>query len=188
MFEELTYICLDVPEPVASELIAIRRSQRDDYRAALPAEITVAGSSGLGELAAGQDPSKVFRLIDAVAARTPAIPASFGPVIRFPGTDIFVLLLANEADRRIRELHSELAVVGIEYRPARFDFTPHCTLRSRSPVTDSEAGALLSLRVPDSFVLDTLSIYEVSSDPSGRLPVICRPLHRARLALPAGSN
>lgn len=179
MFEELTYVCFDVPEPAASDVLAIRRAQRDDFRAALPAEITVAGSGGIGELEPGQHPDQVFGVIDAIAARTTPIPASFGPVIRFPGTDIFVFTVQDEAP--IRALHRELARSSIRWRPARFDFTPHCTLRSRSPVSEAEAVELLATRPPDPFVLDTLSVYEITADPSGRLPVICELRHRVRL-------
>lgn len=179
MFEELTYVCLDVPEPAASQVMAIRRAQQDDFRAALPAEITVAGSGGVGEFEPGQDPNQVFGLIDAIAARTPSIRASFGPVIRFPGTDIFVFTLRHEAP--IRSLHRELAESPIRWRPVRYEFTPHCTLRSRSPVMDAEADELLATRPPSPFVFDTLSVYEISPDPHGRLPVICKLLHRVRL-------
>ncbi|MBA3779487.1 MAG: 2'-5' RNA ligase family protein [Chloroflexi bacterium] len=179
MFEELTYVCLDLPEPAASEVLAIRRAHGDDFRAALAAEITVAGSGGVGEFEPGQDPDEVFRVIDAIAARTAPIPASFGPVIRFPGTDIFVFTLQDEAP--IRALHRKLAESPIRWRPAPYDFTPHCTLRSRSSVTDAEARELLATPQPHPFVLDTLSVYEISADPSGRLPVLCDVLHRVRL-------
>jgi 2'-5' RNA ligase len=179
MFEELTYVCLDLPEPAASQVIAIRRAQRDDFRAALPAEITVAGSGGVGELAVGQDPQQVFGVIDAIAAKTAPIPVSLGPVMRFPGTTIFVFTVQDED--RIRVLHRELAESSIRWRPAQFDFTPHCTLRSRSPVTESEAAQLLALRPPAPFIVDTLSVYEVKPDVAGRLPVVCDLLHRVRL-------
>ena len=179
MFEELTYVCLDVPEPASSQVLAIRRAQHDDFRAALPAEITVAGSGGVGEFEPRQDPNQVFGVIDAIAVRTPPIRASFGPVIRFPLTDIFVFTLQDEAP--VRSLHEELTKSPIRWRPARYDFTPHCTLRSRSPVSEVEAQELLATRPPDPFVLDTLSVYEITRDPDGRLPVVCKLLHRVRL-------
>ncbi len=84
MFEDLTYICLDVPEPIASGVLETPRRQHDSFRAALPAHITVAGSGGVGELEAGRDPKHVFSEVDAIAAETSPIEASFGPVIRFP--------------------------------------------------------------------------------------------------------
>ena len=186
MFEELTYVCLDVPEPVASQVLAIRRAQRDRFRAALPAEITIAGSGGVGEFEPAQDPDRVFRVIDAIAANTPPIPASFGAVIRFPGTDIFAFMLQDEAP--IRALHRKLAEASIRWRPARFDFTPHCTLRSRSPVTEADAAELLASPQPDPFVLDTLSVYEIRRDPSERLPVICELRHRVRLVASLAPN
>ena len=166
-FAAETYLCLDLPAPMAEQVLSIRRAQGDTFRATLPAEITLAGSGGLGVVSPGQDPEAVFAALDQVAAATPAITATFGPVIRFPRTDIFVLTLADETP--FRALHERLAASGIQFQPSPFPFTPHCTLRSRSPVSKAEAGALLSLRIAESFVLDTLTAYALTGVPMTRL-------------------
>lgn len=167
-----TYACLDVPPQVGDRVMTIRRAQQDPHGEALPPEITVAGSSGVGEFEADQDPADAFAVLDAIAAATAPIVARFGPVLRFPDTDIFVFTLQDEAP--FRALHGRIAASGIRFRPSPFPFTPHCTLRGRSPVTNAESAALLALRLADSFILDTLSIYMMD-----RLPVTL--LHRARL-------
>ena len=166
-FAAETFLCLDLPNPVADQVLGIRRTHGDAFRAALPAEITVAGSGGLGVVAPGQDPHAVFAALDRVAAVTPPIAATFGPVIRFPQTDIFVLTLVDETPFRV--LQQRLAASGIRFRPSPFPFTPHCTLRSHSPVSQAEACGLLSLRITERFVLDTLSVYALDGLPMTRL-------------------
>jgi 2'-5' RNA ligase len=156
-FERDTYVCLDLPPPIAERVLNIREQQRDDFRAALPAEITIAGSGGVGPLDPTQDPDAVFAALERIATETPPIEASFGPVIRFRQTDIFVLTLKDPAP--LRALHERIAQSGISFRPAIYDFTPHCTLRSRSPVSQNEAEDLLNLQIQYGFVLDTMSVY-----------------------------
>jgi hypothetical protein len=46
-FDADAYVVLDIPEPVASKVIAAREKYGDAFRSALPAEITVAGSGGV---------------------------------------------------------------------------------------------------------------------------------------------
>lgn len=166
-FAAETYLCLDLPAPVADQILCIRRAHHDAFRAALPAEITVAGSGGLGVVMPDQDVETVFTALEHVAAMTPPIRATFGPVRRFPNTDIFVLTLVDEAP--FHALQQRLATSGIRFEPSPFPFTPHCTLRSRSPVAADEAQHLLSLRISERFVLDTLSVYVLDGRPMTRL-------------------
>src|SRR5579883_601290 len=143
-FSHETYICLDIPEPQAQWILDIRKQQKDEFRAALPAEITVAGSSGVGVIKADQKPESV---------------------IRFPRTDIFVLTLEDEAP--LRSLHQRIITSAISFETNRFPFQPHCTLHSRSPVSPEDAAHLLSLSPSDlgSFTLDTLSVYTLEHLP-----------------------
>lgn len=172
-FEAETYICLDLPSPIAAHVLAVRRRHRDEFRAALPAEITVAGSSGVGPLEPVEDPGAEFATLDRIAAETPPIDAAFGPVIRFPRTDIFVLTLEDQ--RPVQALHARIAESGIRFRPTPFAFFSHCTLGSRSPVSEEDAAELLAVRLPERFVIDTLSVYTLDTLPMSLL-------HRVRLS------
>jgi 2'-5' RNA ligase len=166
-FAAETYLCLGLPSPVAEQVLSLRRTHGDAFRAALPAEITVAGSGGLGVVSPGQDPPAVFAALDRVAAATPPIAATFGPVIRFPNTDIFVLTLVDE--RPFRALQERLAASGIQFAHSPFPFTPHCTLRSHAPVSMAEASSLLSVRIAERFMLDSLTAYALTGVPMTRL-------------------
>lgn len=178
---EQTYAVLDLPAPVADRILEIRRRHRDDFRAALPAEVTLVGSNGVGCFVIGQPAHRVFEVLDQIAAETPPIEAALGRVERFPISDIFVFRLVPESP--LWELHERIAQSGLAFDPSPFPFGPHVTLRSRSPVSDDEARGVLAERIAESFVLRDLSVYRLERDTAGQVPVICRLLHRARLTL-----
>lgn len=163
-----TYVVLDIPSPYADEVLVLREQQRDFFRWSLPAETTVSGSSGTGPIANDESLDLVVTALDRVAAETAPIRTSFGPVRRFPQSDVFYLSFVDE--RPFDELHRRIASSGLRFQTTPFPFAPHCTLRTRSPITDEEAQALLHVRVEGEFTLDTLSLYD--------LPPLTRPLSR----------
>ena len=167
-----TYVCLDIPQPFAQFIKDVRVHYRDEFRAALPIEITVAGSSGIGVFERMQGEKVVFTMLDTIAKETSPIETSFRKVVRFPGTDIFVFLLTNTTS--LQALHERIATSGILFNPSPFPFTAHCTLQSRSPITEAEAEELLSLQIPGHFLLDTISVYMLD-----KLPMSL--LHRVKL-------
>jgi 2'-5' RNA ligase len=173
VFETNTYAVLDVPEPFAAAVMAVRLRHRDEFRASLPVEITVAGSNGIGEFEAGQEAEDVFGILNAIAVETVAIEASFGPVECFPGTEIFFLSLEDE--QPLHELHQRIASSPIRFKPCPFPYRPHCTLTDRTPITDEEIADLHAVEIPGSFALNTLSVYA--------MPPPCPLLHRVRLGL-----
>jgi 2'-5' RNA ligase len=177
-FDFDTYVVLDLPSRVGEEVMAIRERYRDWFRASFPAEITVAGSGGVGVFDSAQDWREAISTLHAIAAATPPIQASFEKVLRFPNTDIFVFALCDESP--FRALHERIATSGLRFKPSPFPYTPHCTLYSQSPVSDEVADDLLSLRLPGTFTLDTMSVYMLN-----RLP--CTLLHRMQLGMGVGA-
>ncbi len=164
----------------------IRRKHGDLFRAALPAETTVVGSSGVGCFKVGSNPADVFATLDKVAAETPPIQTSLGAVIRFPNTDIFVFTFTDESG--LRALHQRIVGSGLQFEDNPWPFGPHVTLRSRSPVSDDDAASLLDERIAEPFVLDQLSVFQLSDDPEGQAPVVCNLLHRTHLAGTSGRS
>jgi 2'-5' RNA ligase len=158
----LTYIVLDVPEPQASAVMSIRRAHQDLFRAALPVEITLTDS-----IDPSQDPDDAFEALENVAAETQPIRTSFLKAHRFPDSDTFVMRLADEMP--FRDLRNRIEATGIAFQPSEYAFVPHCTLRTRSPVSDEDARQLLGTEIPGPMVLDRLSIYTLTraTAPSG---------------------
>jgi 2'-5' RNA ligase len=165
MFEQDTYIVLELPEPVASTIHRIRAEQGDEFQASMPEEITIVGSSGVGTIAKDQNPEELFTVIDKIAASTPPVTTSFDKAHRFPGTDIVVMKLKDETS--IRALHQKFIESGIKFKNTDFAYEPHCTLRSKSPLTDREMKELSKLKIEGKFTLQNLSVYAMP--PPGKL-------------------
>ena len=175
-----TYAVLDLPDPIATQVMEIRRKYNDEFRLSLPAETTVVGSGGLGCFKVGSSLTAVRETLDRVAAATPAMRTSLDRVVRFPNTDIFVFVFSNES--ALRGLQASIEASGLEFEDNPWPFTPHVTLRSRSPVSAEEAASLLQEAIREPFELDQLSVYQLAEDPSGQAPVVCTLLHRTRLS------
>jgi 2'-5' RNA ligase len=154
----------------------IRQRHGYDFYGALPVEITVAGSSGLGSPAPDQDARDVFSALDQVAEDTPAITARFGPVLRFPDTDIFVLTM-EDPDPFV-DLHERIGRSGVRFLPSPFPFTPHCTLRGQvvGAASSQETEDLTGISNNKEFRCEILSTYVVEGFPLLKLR------HRSYLA------
>src|SRR5687768_1419205 len=97
------YFVLNLPAPASTRAMEVRRAQKDTFRMALPVEISIAGSTGVGVLDATQDLPQAYAILDRIAADTAPIETSFGPVVRFPGTDIFAFTFENDGE--LKSLH-----------------------------------------------------------------------------------
>ena len=172
---ELSYVVLDVPQPQASAVMAIRRAHSDLFRAALPVEVTLTDS-----LDPTQGANEAFAALDGVAAVTPPIETSFAGAHRFPSSDTFVLRVADE--EAFVTLRDRIIGTGIKFEPpSGYDFVPHCTLRTRSPVSPEEVEQLVRTDIPGQMTLETLSVYTLTraTTPAG---ADCQLRHRVRLA------
>lgn len=150
---------------MASTIHKIRAEHGDDFQASMPTEITIVGSSGVGCIAQDQDPDELFKVIGEIADTTPPITVSFDKAHRFPGTDIVVMKLKDET--LVRSLHQRFVESGVKFQDSNFPYMPHCTLRSKSPLTDREMGELSKLKIEGNFTLQTLSVYRMP--PPGEL-------------------
>ena len=160
-----TYICLDVPEPQASQVAAVRARHSERLRG-FPVEVTIAGSSGIGAIRGQLDWDDVEARLASFCARTPALTAEFGGVVRFPGTDIFCLSLADPMP--FEAIHDALKQTGVRFEDSRFPFFPHCTLRMAGPLSPADVSELFALQLPGRFTLPWLSLYQRLPDDSIR--------------------
>ena len=160
-----TYIVLDLAGPAAAEVRRARRARGYDFYGALPVEVTVAGSSGLGTPAPDQDVRQVFSTLDRIAADTPIITGRFGPMLRFPDTNIFVLTM--EDPQPFIDLHQRIGESEIEFLPSPFPFIPHCTVRGQvvGAASSEEAEGLLDLSIDKPFRCEMLSTYTIEAFP-----------------------
>lgn len=171
--EALSYVVLDVPEPQASAVMSIRVAHADLFRAALPVEITLTES-----LEPSQAASEAFAVLDEIGADAPPIHASFAGAHRFPGSDTFVMRLSD--DEPFRAVRDRIVSTDLRFAPSQYEFVPHCTLRTRSPISPDDAEHLLATEIPGLMELGQLSLYTLTraDSPSG---VKCALRHRVRL-------
>lgn len=157
-FSYPTYVCLDIPEPQRAQIQAIRHQ----YCARLhrfPVEITIAGSSGVGSVSAGQEASDVKAKLTKFCQQTKPFLTGFAGVVRFPNTDIFVLSMNDPLP--FQNIHDNLRHGGIRFESNEFPFFPHCSLRMAGPLDEESIRFLFNFRIPGQFLVDTLSLYQM---------------------------
>lgn len=159
MFSVPTYIVLDLPSAIGADVISLR-SCFDAYEATLPPEITVAGSSGIGTIAEGQNPDRVFETLDHIGQKHLPFVSSFVSIERFPGTYIFWL---KPRDRKpFDALQCSLLEAGIRFISNPFPFNPHCTISANDLLTNAQINDLLNTPIPkQEFLLSKLCAYQL---------------------------
>ncbi|MFP7226521.1 2'-5' RNA ligase family protein [Priestia filamentosa] len=170
-FKHDTYVVLDLPKEITEQVRKIRYRFKDKFYTPLPPKITVAGSSGVGVLQNNQEPDQVFKILDDIATKIEPIKASFSEVKRFPYTNIFFFSLHDEAS--FHNIHKKIAQSDIRFSKNDFPYKPHSTLWDRSSISEKEIQELLSIRLKEEFILNTMSIYSLES-PGGDVIILLR--------------
>ncbi len=175
-----TFIVLDVPSPVAEQVTALRR-QFKSWRVALPVEITIAGSSGLGVLRYHEsEMEEIFDTLEEIAYGFAPIVTRFSDVSMFAGTKVFYYVPEEAAP--FIALQAALVKSGLRFERSEFPFTPHCTIADLESVANELPSELKLLALPEiEIVLDTLSVYNLDERILGGNPEGCRLLHRTKL-------
>lgn len=159
--DQASFIVLDLPSPIA-ETIRKLRGEYDPKRILVPAEITLAGSCGLGPVLPGQETAFVTEEIARIAGNYPPFETAFKQVETFPGSDITFLSLADE--KPFWELHEAFASSKIRFRENPYPYRPHCTLILREENMEEDLMEKLSAQIPrEKFVLEMISFYTLSS-------------------------
>ena len=133
--------------------------QRFDPKLAaeLPPHVTLIGSSGAGPIPVDTPVDSLRRQVEPVAAATPPIALRFRPPMRFLQREIVVLPLDPHGP--LRALHERLRETGLPCAPARWPFTPHCTLSFYPTLTHETLRHLLAVREDAVWMLRSLRVY-----------------------------
>ncbi len=127
-----------------------------------PPHVTIVGSSGVGAIPTDTPVDRIRSALAPIAASTAPMTLSFQPPVRFMQTDIVSLPLDPHGP--LRTLHERIATSGLPFKPARFLFTPHCTLNFYRTLTRDTERELLALRVTAPVVVGRLQVY-LTRDP-----------------------
>jgi 2'-5' RNA ligase len=171
MIAHRSYIVAEIPEPVRSQVQALRDSL-NTLTAKLPVEITLAGSSGVGPIPVGTDLSLIQRHLDRTLPDISPFRARFSAIRAFPNTAIFYL---EPFDRSpFDHLHQQLRISGIPFSGIRWPYNPHCTLRGGEPLSADAACELASRPFPqEEFWINTVSVYQLDG-PSLDCKLLCQ--------------
>lgn len=123
----------------------------------LPPHVTIVGSSGAGPILADTPRDLLKERVEGVARVTAPLTLRFGAPIRFLGREIVVLPLDPHGP--LRALHEALKGMGVPFAPARYPFTPHCTLNLYPTLTPDRLRTMMAVRVSEPFELHTLRVY-----------------------------
>jgi len=160
------FVAAELPEPVAA-WVREMRGRFEPGIAHLPAEITLAGSSGVGPITPGQSVASVQRMLaSALAGRLP-FEARFIGIGNFPGTEIF---FAEPEPEPFNSIHAAIVASGIAFGPGPFRYNAHCSLKGFTPLKPGQREAIESAVVPNQpFAIRTVSVYEMERLQPARL-------------------
>jgi len=151
------FITSELDGDIAARIRALQERWDPKLAHELPPHVTLIGSSGAGPIAPDTSIEDLRAAILPIARQTPPLDLTFGPPVRFIGREIVVLPLNPHGP--LRALHEALKASGLRYEPARWPFTPHCTLNYHATLTPESLDALLSYREPEPWRLHTLLVY-----------------------------
>ena len=161
-----TFIVAELPDNVAAWVRATRATFEPAI-AHLPAEVTLAGSSGVGPIAQGERVDRVRSALESALAGRLPFEARFDGIDSFAGTEIF---FASPEPEPFMTLHHAIATSGIEFGPTAFLYRPHCSLKGLTPLLPGQREALMRLSVPPGpFVIHTVAVYEIERMQPNRL-------------------
>ena len=151
------FVIAELDGAMGERIHAIQERFDPKLAAESPPHVTIIGSSGAGPIPVEMRVELLRRAIEPVAAATPPLALKFGPPMRFLQREIVVLPLDPHGP--LRALHQRLKESGIPYAPARWPFTPHCTLSFYPTLTQETLRPLLALRESGVWTLRTLRVY-----------------------------
>ena len=129
--------------------------------------LTLAGSSGLGPIAADTPVSLLRERLEPITSTTAPVELVLQPPERFPATEIVVMSVSPRGP--IRELHDRIGASGLHFARPRFAFSPHITLSLYRTLTRESLAALLSVRITQPVTLDRLRLYYTAEPSTSRL-------------------
>ena len=125
-FTDDTYIVLDVPPSEWTEHILLIRRRLDVWRAALPVEVTITGSAGVGTFHEEQNQEEAFRVVDALASEVAPIKTKFLSIKCFPNSGVFYFEPADS--QPFINFQHRIIATGLKFKPSTLSYIPHCTI------------------------------------------------------------
>lgn len=172
-FTDDTYIVLDVPHSEWTEHILSVRRRFDAWRAALPVEVTITGSAGVGIFHDEQNQEAAFRAVDAIASEVAPITTKFLYIKRFANSGVFYFEPTDS--QPLINFQNRIIATGLKFKPNSLKYIPHCTIANlKDNPSDEAISEIHSIPSSGEITLEVLSFYTINQ--SG-----CHLLHRTKL-------
>ena len=151
------FVIAELDGAIGDRIHALQERYDPKLAAESPPHVTLIGSSGAGPIPVGTSVELLRNAIEPVAAATAPLALRFGNPMRFLQREIVVLPLDPHGP--LRAFHQRLKDSGIPFAPARWPFTPHCTLSFYPTLTQESLRPLLAIRETGVWTLSKLRVY-----------------------------
>ena len=151
-----TYLIAELSGEVA-ELVRSMRTRFNPSNVNWPADITVAGSSGVGTLKLGQSLDEVVEKIIPVMTELSFTRVKFTGIERFPETGIYYLMPER---LNFDLMHEAIVASGLEFDESPWPYNPHCTLRWQDGTSPEIEELFKSIELPEESIVDCFSLYQ----------------------------
>ncbi len=156
------FVLVELPGEAGEQVRVIQHKFDPKLARLTPPHITLVGSSGVGAIPTDTPVARLREALEPIAATIAPMSLTFGLPHRFMQTDIISLPL--DPNGPLRVLHERIARSGLPFKPARFLFSPHCTLNFYPTLTPATERELLAMRVTAPAIIERLQIY-LTRDP-----------------------
>jgi 2'-5' RNA ligase len=151
------FVIAPITGPVGERIAEIQATYDPRLARLGPPHVTLAGSSGMGPIAAELSIEELRAQLAPIAASTAPITLRFGRPTRFMQTEIVVLPLDPHGP--LRTLHERIKTSGLRASPPRFFYTPHVTLSLYKEQPREALRELLKLRFDEPIVIDAIQAH-----------------------------
>ncbi len=151
------FIIAPIEGPVGERIAALQAEHDPRILKLGRPHVTIAGSSGVGPIAANTTIEELEAALRPIADATAPVTLWFAPPTRFMQTEIVVLPLDPHGP--LRTLHERIKTSGLRAAPPRFFFTPHVTLSLYRELPKNVLNALLRQRFDEAVVVDRIEAH-----------------------------
>lgn len=175
------FVLGELTGPVADRIAAINQAHDPRLAKLRPPHLTIAGSSGLGPIAADTSVETLRAALEPITSTTPRMRLRLGAPHRFPQTQIVVLPLDPHGPLRV--LHDRIGASGLRFGQPRFTFSPHVTLSLYRTLSPQGLRELMAVRISEPVILDRIRVY-FTNDPQPARMLLELPLTGSDATLP----
>lgn len=151
------FIIAPIIGPVGARIAAVQAATDPRILRLGPPHLTIAGSSGMGPIAADTTIAELAECLAPIASSIAPMALKFGRPEQFMQTEIVVLPFDPHGP--LRTLHERIKTSGLRAAKPRFYFTPHVTLSLYRELPKSVLASLLAERFDEPVMMSSIEVH-----------------------------